>query len=78
MISVSWAIILALTAASRSAASGLKPDDEPLVLGDPDFLDLEVPRDVLVAALRNRAASASGEPERRFSPMMEWPPALRR
>jgi hypothetical protein len=29
---------------------GVEADDEPLVLGDPDFLDLEVPRDVLVTA----------------------------
>jgi hypothetical protein len=48
--SSSWAIIRAVLAASGSA-SGLKQSDEPLILGEPHFLDLEGSRRVLGASL---------------------------
>ena len=41
-------------------ALGVVADDEPLVLGDPHFLDLEVPRDVLVAALPGQGGGRFG------------------
>ena len=41
---------------------GVEADDEPLVLGDPHLLDLEVPRDVLVASLPGQRGGRVGGP----------------
>ena len=49
----------------------VEADDEPVPgLGQPDFLDLQVPGDGFVRPCLDRAACASAEPERSFSPMM--------
>ena len=49
---------------------GVEADDEPLVIGDPHFLDLQVPRDVLVAALSRQGGLRVGGAGAELFPMM--------